>query len=480
MRDGSLNNGKMPAAPLLSVRLVVFGIVVLTVGNFSQGLTGLDESSGIQQVAALVLWLCIIAISFLPGTMSRIPTVDGLLWPALFFCYAVLSPLWSSTPQAGLGKSAVLFVTTFGAWRLSGMMRVSEFFQTATQGLLLLASLSVFLVFLVPSVGVLATWQHSGQWAGVFVSKQLLGTAAAFLVLLSLLRLFERKRPLDVISLGLGVACVVGSGSRGGAILAIAAVVCIWMARRSSQVAVLVSFLPLIVTSIASGVILFLAYTGYEYLPLFGARINLTERTLIWQYGIGHWIERLLLGFGLNGFWSDQDLYYSFLRKHEWVLDNFHSGYNTIAIELGLLGTALFFIVTTKLCWEVARLVSRPTERDPFKNKKEAEFVLGFIILFFTINMTETFLLRSTSFFQTAFTFLLASVFARHGGTSQNHRGLRTSQSQRPLNLIAPGGAPARGRVVNQTLRRSVRRLRGGSEEPCSLLPPTRAAVKTI
>lgn len=395
-------------------RLLLLSIIFLSVGNFQPSLTGADEASALQQSIVLVLWLALIGLSFLPGALAERPTLDGLLWPLLFLGYAAVSPAWSGSPQAGLAKSAVLLVTSFGAWRVAGMMRTESFFEVATYALLLIALASVLLVLFVPSIGVLATWQHSGQWSGVFISKQLLGTAAAFLLLFALLRLAERKRVLDVLGLVLGGACVLGSGSRGGAALAVAAVICILLARRSVGAAIALSLLPLLLILVALIVASILAYTGYDYLPVFGTRVDLTERTLIWQYGLGHWLGQPIAGFGLNGFWSDEGLYYSFLKKHGWVLDNFHSGYNTIIVELGLFGLALFVIVTARLCWSVARRVVADFAGERRCLSHGVELALGFMILFFTINLTETFLLRSTNFFQFAFTFLLVRLLSRH------------------------------------------------------------------
>jgi len=52
------------------------------------------------------------------------------------------------------------------------------------------------------------------------------------------------------------------------------------------------------------------------------------------------------MGFGLNGFWTDSNIYYQYQRLHGWVLDNYHSGYIAIIVETGIIGFILFTVLS--------------------------------------------------------------------------------------------------------------------------------------
>ena len=71
----------------------------------------------------------------------------------------------------------------------------------------------------------------------------------------------------------------------------------------------------------------YLVTTGNDSIRVFGYNVNFTERSFDWQYALSHWSERPYLGFGLNGFWTNPDIYKKYRRLHGWVLDNYHSGY---------------------------------------------------------------------------------------------------------------------------------------------------------
>lgn len=428
-------------SPSLFIRAAFLVIVLLSVGNFQPALTGASEADALQQVIVLAAWLLIIFVSYVAGARQSRPTLNGLLWPILFYAYAMISPAWSSNPAGGLQKSIAFLITTFGAWRLVGLLRPRQFFDLLYVGFFALIVLSMLLVRFAPHIGVLSTWQHSGQWSGPFVSKQVLGAAAAFLVTIALLRLSERKRMLDVAALAAGLMCLVGSGSRGGAVIAVAAVACVLLARRSRMASIAVAYVPLAATALATATLTHLASTGRDYIMAFGSRIDLTERTLIWQYGLKNWLGQPTFGFGLSGFWSDVKFYDGFQKQHGWVLDNFHSGYNTILIELGLVGLMAFAAVTIKLCRRVSQGGGR-------SDSYESGAMLSFLVLFYVINLTETFLLRSTSAFQITFTYVLFVQFAR---------AFKTQSSVAPLvpgagSLPAPvSRKPSRGPTIMTT-----------------------------
>lgn len=397
-------------------RLLLVAIVFFSISNFNPAVLGATEEGGLQQVVVLALWLGLILLTFTQPPAMSVAASAGALLLATIYVYAFVSAGWSSDPASSLAKAAVLLFTTFGAWRLHTVVTMEEFLDCTLAGLTALAAISVALVLFVPSIGILNTWQHAGQWAGIFVTKQNLGTACALLVLLALVRFIHTRRRITLVALALGLACVVGSGSRGGAAIAVTAVIGILAARRFRAAATLVAMMPLLTLLMGVLAITYLVATGYPYFLVGDTQVNLTERTLIWQYALDSSSGQRIFGTGTNGFWSNPDYYFEFLRQHEWVLDNFHSGFVAVMVELGLVGMALLTGVTILVC-RALRLSFARAAVDP-KFAYPAECAAGFVVLFFTINLTETFLLRSTNFLQSMFTFLMLGLFALPAGAA--------------------------------------------------------------
>ncbi len=129
--------------------------------------------------------------------------------------------------------------------------------------------------------------------------------------------------------------------------------------------------------------------------------------TFIWQFALGMWRDRPLLGYGLNGFWTNPDIYYSYFRLHGWVLDNYHDGYVAIIMETGIVGLTLFTITALKLTSRLHYLLAVT----PRGQRLSVEMTIVFMVMFFTINLTETYFLRSTNFLSVLFAFLVAKVF---------------------------------------------------------------------
>jgi exopolysaccharide production protein ExoQ len=400
------------------VCVLLFFIALLSTGNFHPSILGASspgEASqfaetriSLQQLATLVLWMLLIALSAFPGVLRAPPNFKGLFWPIVFLAYVLISSGWSSNPESSAAKAVALLVCTAGAWRAASIVSVEELFSCMTYSYSALVFASLAVVILVPSIGITQEWLHEGFWQGIFAQKQGLGICSAFLAFATLLRLSRRRTLFDISACLLALVCLIGSGSRGGAVLAATAAVSLLVVRRHRRLA---PFLPniLVVELIGANVlILFFALTGYKYIYLFGSEIDVSERTFIWQYTVTSWLNYPLLGYGLNGFWTNQTVFYQYLRLHGWSIADYHDGYIGIIVETGIIGMILFSTIVMKLTSRL-RFILR-TRR---VSGLELDLTIGYLILYFTINLTETSFLRGTSFDEVIFTFLLVKVFTR-------------------------------------------------------------------
>jgi O-antigen ligase len=394
------------------LRVAVMLVAPLSLGNFSPDISPLLAT--LQQAATLGLWMAIIAVSYLAPARHRLVAATDTYCVAAFYCIAVTSVIWSNYTSESMGKAAALLTTTFAAYRLTRHLTIDEIMSGVTVGLFAVAVASLLAVAFVPEIGVISTWMHNGQWSGVFESKQSLGIAGGLLLFLALQQFSPGRRYFPLIAGFAGALCVFGSGSRAGFAIAGAAAGCSWLLQRSPRFKVAMTMAPLLITALATVLIIYMLQSPVPYFEVFGGEYDITERSFIWHFALSYWPEHPLLGFGLNGFWTNEFTLDAFRRDHGWVLDNYHSGFIAILMETGIVGYAAFILT---YFFSALRLNNLKTET--VLSSREHALVLSMTALIFLVDVTETLFLRSTN--------LVASLLAIMLFASGSIRISRTS-----------------------------------------------------
>jgi len=352
------------------------------------------EWSYLQQAVALLMWIVLIYASVFVRPRIRVQPNPDLIVLVAFYAFAAVSVLWTGLAAAAIMKSAALVVTTFGAYCLITRIDIDEIVGSTALGLIILVAASALCALFLPEIGVDQSWMHNGQWQGIYESKQTLGFISAYLMFLACYRKMTGQGWIAFLATFLlASTCVIASESRGAGAVAVAAggllVTSMWSIRCMRIYAVL----PFIMCILAIFLFLYFYVTGYDSIHIGETTVDLTERTFIWQYAIGHFNEAPLLGFGINGFWTRPAIYDYFNQNHGWVLDNYHSGYIAVAIETGFLGYVLFaasvYLFSEKVLYLIA---TRSIDRG------HCALIIGFVVLSFQSNFTETMFLRSTMF----------------------------------------------------------------------------------
>lgn len=398
------------------IRPILYAITTLSYGNFNPKYFGMSvphfqaEEAQPQTYLVLFLWILLISCSFFRGVLVTPLRIRGLFWPILFLCVVAVSPLWSEDPVVMAPKAIVFLIVSFGIWRIASIFSVAEIITITTRctGILMIASAIALIVE--PSIAVGHEFRREvggfeDLWQGVYEQKQGLGMVGAVFMFLTLMRTLNRRSFVNFLGFLLGLILVIGSGSRGGAIVAMGTPLAIMAARRYPWIFQLIVGLILIELVAAIAMICYLAYTGNDSFLIWGNEIDISERTFIWQYALHLWMSCPLLGFGLNGFWFDPGILWGFLRIHGWVIGNYHSGYVAILIETGLLGISLFVIVVWGLCTRLNAMVRSGSN-------EVLEIAIGLFLITFTINLTETTILLSSNYGRVLFTFLLINVYS--------------------------------------------------------------------
>lgn len=367
--------------------------VVASMGTFNAALLP-AEFTNLQQAIALLMWGVLIYASAFVRPRLWLQFNPDLIVLVAFYALAAISVAWSSVSAAAIMKSAALVETTFGAFCLITRVDIDEIVRSTALGLFILVAASAFCAVFVPEIGVDQSWMHNGQWQGIYESKQTLGFVSAYLMFFACYRKMRGQGWAGfLVMFLLASTCVIASESRGAGAVALAAggllVTSLWSIRCMRLYAVL----PFVMCILAALLILYFYVTGYDSIHLGDSTIDLTERTFIWQYAVSHFNDAPLLGFGINGFWTLPSVYDYFEQSHGWVLDNYHSGYIAIAIETGLFGYLLFTTSVLLFSNKVLYLIATRAI-----NRFHCALIIGFVVLSFQTNFTETMFLRSTMF----------------------------------------------------------------------------------
>jgi O-antigen ligase len=367
--------------------------VVMSMGLFNTAILP-AELTFLQQAVALLMWGVLIYASAFIRPRLRLQVNPDLIVLIAFYAFAVISAFWSALNAAALMKSAALAMTTFGAFCLVTRLDLDEVVKATSLGLFMLIAASAFFALFVPDIGVDHSWMHDGQWQGIYESKQTLGFIGAYLMFFACYRKLTGQGWLAFLFVFLlALACVLASGSRGAGAVALAACALLVTSMWSVGCMRFYAVLPFVMCILAGFLFLYFYVTGYDAIQIGDTSIDFTERTFIWHYAISHFNDAPLLGFGINGFWTIPSLYDYFEQNHGWVLDNYHSGYFAILMETGFLGYVLFTASVFLFSNKILHLISARSI-----DRAHCALIIGFVVLSFQTNFTETTLLRSTMF----------------------------------------------------------------------------------
>jgi O-antigen ligase len=288
--------------------------------------------------------------------------------PVLLALVALMlaSSLWAESSALSLQHGVVVAIGTvigaylgarFGAEGTTQMMAVAL-------AIGLLASLPIIVLF--PHLGIM-TGIHRGAWAGAFVHKNQLGAMAllGFLVFLQMAAQHQGKARRWWLGLaGLAVLLVLGSGSATALLGLVVLPVATWGLRLlrgpRGDLMLVTAWLAVIGVALVPIVPAVLP----KALALFGRDLTLTGRTELWQLGFQSLWQRPLFGYGFDAFWENTSPYGGVHIRSAvgWLTPHIHNSWLELALQLGLVGVALYGLVLFRALGRAARLF-RATEK---------------------------------------------------------------------------------------------------------------------
>jgi exopolysaccharide production protein ExoQ len=320
-----------------------------------------EAGSALFQLAAGGIYFAALATLVARGIPKWTATLLIAAWPLVVLTlFAMLSTLWSQSPEATFRRSAALVLGTCFAVYVVIRTDPKDFFK------LLTIAFAAFIAATFASValgsGINRGSIYAGAWSGISGNKNNLGRTVAlcftFVPLAAFLGLISWKRTAYLIGF-LALALLFLSQSATALVSSFAAIgsgIVLYLIcggrflgyRLSGAVRIILA-----IVVVSSAVIM---VTGIipVMLEALGRDPTLTGRTKLWSWSLGINADRWLLGSGYRAFWIDDNTKYFFV-SFAWSKDaegnlsqsfagptHAHSGYVDTLLELGYAGMALY------------------------------------------------------------------------------------------------------------------------------------------
>lgn len=411
--------------PLLERGFAVFAALLMGTQGVPMLLGGGSEGATARPVLVHLAFLGLYAVIFVlllrsprvfASVLARAPLLVLLaFWP-------FVSAVWSLDPGASVQRGVALFGTMLFGLYLSWRFSVPQLVRILATAATLSFVISLFLIFVVPSLGRMSTETWVGAWRGLYFHKNNLGLSTALGGVLLVFAIRESRgfpRLMAVGGLALALLILVGARSTT-AVLAFVAMLgaALWSANLQKRPAAAWLFTSMVLAMLAVAVLPLLGAAGFRMaMALLGKNAELSGRLPLWQLVLDVSSLRPWLGYGYEAFWTPdapmvrriaQSLRYTPFYSHSGTLETLLNGGRVLLLVVGAAYLGLF--------WR-AYLHLRARPREP-----SAALPLVFCFFFVFTNFSESkILLRNDLAWAlfTAFAFTTArSVRLRFPGRS--------------------------------------------------------------
>jgi exopolysaccharide production protein ExoQ len=328
------------------------------------------------------------ALVMILSSSSAAKVIAKRCWPIfLLVALTFASATWSTAPSMTF-KSSVAFLQTvsFGL-ALATRLSQKECLPFVIRVMLLGCLLSLAWVVVFPKTSIHQATDiiqnvHAGLWRGVFTHKQGLGTFAEFCIgfLLFYGATIFSSRFLRVGALACALACLWGSQSATGTVIAVTSTVSLYVAFWISRLPPALRRPTFYKLLLVISVVILAFYFGLlsSFSILLGKEPNLSGRSDTWWIIQNNFAGSGRLMFG-GGFGSD------FLNEmaQGYALDN---GFIKKLLEFGYVGSATIFGVFIWLIFASIGLASRSISQHSAINV----FPLSLLITLSVYSLTET------------------------------------------------------------------------------------------
>ena len=337
------NNGKLRWYHLASAFFLLqtygaLGFVDRLVYGEWEGKSGTKISQGLN--------LLVIAVSillFLRAFRMQKHIGTGGTLALVLAVFLMFSASWSIDPQVSARRGIEYLLFVLGVIGIAGNLEADEFMHLLRVTCLLSVVVSIVLLAVSPGTALMA--DGVPVLRGVFSHKNVLGQVMAIGALGSLhgMRVGGGQRVSSTFMLLVFIVVTLASRSSTALLVIIAfcitsGIVALFLrggASRALGVAAIVVLLPIAVT---------VAVYPNSVMEMLGKDPTLTGRTDLWGYVIKYISERPIFGWGLSAFWSPTNpLAGEISSDVGWLVPEAHNGLLELLLEVGLVGTIIYF-----------------------------------------------------------------------------------------------------------------------------------------
>lgn len=345
--------------------------------------TGDRGTAGDTGLYAVVLVLLIGGLVFqfasVPNAFMRSLLQEPLI--PIFLGLAAVSSLWSEVPSVSARRSFGLMMATAFAIYLSSRYSMRQLLGLVTVTIAIGTAMCLLWGVLLPQYGFARG--SSTAFVGLHFNKNIMGETATlgFMTALLAARTFRRHRFALYLLALTNIGFVVASTSKSAlvALLLLPAMLIVYQAfraRRTLYGAVIITMIAAAVTGVAIITVQIEAIA--EFL---GKDPSLSGRIPLWRALLTEITQRPLLGAGWNGFFRGY-----FSPAHEvwvefpWQPPHSHNTFIDIAVDLGLIGGALYLAIFLRAASEGTKTVRETSSAIGMWLLAHASFVLLFSV----------------------------------------------------------------------------------------------------
>ena len=317
----------------------------------------IDAGSGSLRNTAVWTVLLLAILSRLSGNWNLVATAlrhEKLV--VLFVGMATASILWSVDPGLTLRRVVSLVLSTLLATLLVVRYSLRDVARIVGLALLIGVAICVIWILILPNYGI----DTQGRWTGVFDQKNPMGRFATLGAVVFAVNFVDDSRHRIVWALGtvLAVVLVIGSASKtslGGLVL-LTALTLTYRGFRARRTAFGAMGVGIVAASAAA--VLFVTDRIGLFTKLVNKDITFTGRTQLWQSVWTAIMHRPVLGYGWSSFWGGwlspaRDVWLA----NQWQPPHAHNGFLDAALQLGLIGGAIYALLVVRTLIGGARLV---------------------------------------------------------------------------------------------------------------------------
>jgi exopolysaccharide production protein ExoQ len=269
---------------------------------------------------------------------------------------AGISAVWSEDPVRSALFGLFYLLGTLFAYYLVIRFDPEEIIGLVMRAGVVVLSLSYVLVVLFPKFGIMHVDPRvDGAWQGIFIDRASAAKCLVFLLspALTLRGKIDGRRLVYILAMSLMVFETRAVTAIVALVVYIPFVVLLRLSRRLDGRLLLLAFLTCF-----AGAFLLLGVAvehGADALYLVGRDPTLSGRTEVWNAVMGSILKRPMLGYGYYAFWqTPSGELTNLLHMVHWSFGYAHNGILEIALQLGVLGVAVFgatLLRAVRDCW---------------------------------------------------------------------------------------------------------------------------------